>query len=185
MRRACIVAMLTAGALGVGGCALDPREIEPYREVSCFEAAKVSLRDAVEAAEIEGGKAIDAAYREVSEMGCLGRDPGYYDVTVLIQGKLSLVSVNAASEQIQPRLEQSTGREVGGQFLEHLFEGSSTSRIPVAERIKIHLHDAIEAAEKTGGKAMEARAETKNGKPGYAVKLVELGKLHMAWVDGG
>ena len=185
MRRIFIVAMLTASLLGTGGCAIDPREIEPYREVSCFEAAKVSLRDAVEAAETEGGKAIDAAYRQVEEMGCLQSDAGYYDVTVLISGKLSLVSVDAASEQIQPRLQQSTGRQLGGQFLERLFEGSSTARVPVAEKIKIHLHDAIDTAEETGGKAMEARAEMKDGKPGYMVKLVERGKLRMAWVDGG
>src|ERR1051325_5270961 len=85
--------------VAVGGCALNPTEIEPYREVSYFEAAKVSLRDAVEAAEIEGGKAIDAAYRQVREMGCLERDAGYYDVTVLIGDTLSKVSIDAASEK--------------------------------------------------------------------------------------
>jgi len=172
-------------AMFLAGCAVPFTEIEPYREVACFGAAKVSLRDAVEAAEIEGGTAIDAAYRQVKEFGCLQRDAGYYDVTILLQGQLSLVSVDAASEQIQPRREQGAGRELTGQFFERMFEGRSESRIPTAERIKLHLHDAIDMAEKGGGKAMEARVESKAGKPGYTIKLVDRGKLRLAWVDGG
>src|ERR1051326_7538633 len=165
--------------MAVGGCALNPTEIEPYREVSCFAAAKVSLRDAVEAAEVEGGKAIDAAYRQVREMGCLERDAGYYDVTVLLGGNLSKVSIDAASEQIQPRLEQGFMREVTGQFFERLFEGSSEHRIPDAQQLNMHLHDAIDAAEKSGGKAMEARVEAKDGRAGYTVKLVDHGRLRV------
>jgi hypothetical protein len=180
-----MAAIVMSGALAVAGCAVDLMEVEPYREVSCFEAAKISLRQAVEAAEIEGGQAIDAAYREVEEMGCLERNPGYYDVTVLIDGQLSLVSIDAASEQIAPRKEQGLMREVTGQFFERLFEGSPESRIPIAQRMKLHLHDAIDMAEKGGGKAMEARAEEKNGKPGYTIKLVDHGKLRLTWVEGG
>ena len=185
MIRAPVLAAMAIALLGFSGCAVDLTEVEPYREVSCFAAARVSLRDAVEAAEIEGGKAIDAAYRQVREMGCLEADAGYYDVTVLIGGQLSLVSIDAASEQINPRREQGFGREVGGQFFERLFEGSPQSRIPVAERVKMHLHDAISLAEKDGGKAMEARVEEKGGKPGYTIKLVDRGKLRLTWVDGG
>jgi hypothetical protein len=184
MKRLVVVALLFASALGISGCAYDPTEIEPYREVSCFEAAKVSLRDAVEAAEIEGGRAIDAAYRQVREMGCLERDAGYYDVTVLIDGKLSLVSVDAASEQIAPRKEQGFGREVGGQFFERLFEGSPEKHAAAAAHMQVHLHQAIDRAEKDGGKVMEARAEEKDGRPGYTLKLVDHGKLRIAWVDG-
>ena len=177
-------ALLIASAIFVTGCALDPTEVEPYREVSCFEAAKVSLRDAVEAAEIEGGRAIDAAYREVREMGCLERDAGYYDVTVLIDGKLPLVSVDAASEQIVPRKEQGFEREIGGQFFERLFEGSPEKHAAAASRMTVHLHQAIDKAEKDGGKAMEARAEEKDGHAGYTLKLVDHGKLRLTWVDG-
>jgi hypothetical protein len=173
-----------AVAIAFAGCAVPLTEIEPYREVACFGAAKVSLRDAVDAAEVEGGTAIDAAYRQVKEFGCLERDAGYYDVTVLLDGQLSLVSVDAASQQIQPRLQQSLGREVAGQYFERMFEGRPEPRIPVARQIKLHLHDAIAMAERDGGKAMEARVQSQEGRPGYMIKLVERGRLRLAWVDG-
>ena len=184
MKRPLAVALLIASSLATTGCAYDFTEIEPYREVSCFAAAKVSLRDAVEAAEAAGGRAIDAAYREVREMGCLERDAGYYDVTVLVDGKLSLVSVDAASEQISPRKEQGFMRDVSGQFLERLFEGSPEKHAEAAARMKVHLHQAIDKAEKDGGKVMEARAEEKDGRAGYTLKLVDHGSLRVTWVDG-
>ena len=184
MTRPTAAALLIASAFAVAGCAYDLTEVEPYREVACFEGAKVSLRDAVEAAEIEGGRAIDAAYREVREMGCLERDAGYYDVTVLIDGKLSQVSVDAASEQIVPRKAQGFGREIGGQFFERLFEGSPEKHAAAAARMTVHLHQAIDKAEKDGGKVMEARADEKGGRAGYTLKLVDHGKLRVTWVDG-
>jgi hypothetical protein len=184
MKRPLIAALLITSSLATAGCAYDLTEVEPYREVACFEAAKVSLRDAVEAAEIEGGRAIDAAYRQVREMGCLERDAGYYDVTVLIDDKLSLVSVDAASEQIVPRKQQGLGRDIGGQFFERLFEGSPEKHARAAARMQVHLHQAIDTAEKAGGKAMEARADEKGGRAGYTLKLVDRGKLRLTWVDG-
>ena len=184
MTRPLIVALLITSSLATGGCAYDLTEVEPYREVACFEGAKVSLRDAVEAAELEGGRAIDAAYRQVREMGCLERDAGYYDVTVLIDGKLSFVSVDAASEQIIARKQQGFARDIGGQFFERLFEGSPEKHASAAARMQVHLHQAIDTAEKDGGKAMEARAEEKGGRAGYALKLVDHGKLRVTWVDG-
>jgi hypothetical protein len=103
--------------IGTGGCALNPLEIEPFREVSCFEAAKVSLHDAVEVAQIEGGMAIDAAYRQTQEMGCLEGNAGYYHVTIPLGEKLVPVSVDARSQQIQPRMEQGVVRDVMGNIL--------------------------------------------------------------------
>ena len=185
MMRSQMLSMLFLPILiGTGGCALNPIEIEPFREVSCFEAAKVSLHDAVEAAQIEGGVAIDAAYRQPEEMGCLEGNAGYYDVTVLVEGKLVPVSVDARSRQIQPRLEQGVVRDVMGQYFERLAEGSPAQRVPIAEREKLHLGDAIAIAERSGGKAMEARVQARGGKPGYSVKLVDHGKLRMNWIDG-
>jgi hypothetical protein len=185
MLRAQIAPLFLVFALGTAACALDPTELEPYREVSCFEASKVSLRDAVEAAEVEGGRAIDGVYRQVCELGCLNRDPGYYDVTVLIVGKLSRVSVDAGSQQIRARNSDVTGRSWAGELFERIVHGTSDSRIPAAERTSIHLHDAIASAEKQGGKAMEARIEMKNGTPGFSIGLVEHGRLRTTWIDGG
>ena len=184
MTRPVTLALLMVSAVFLSSCAYDLAEIEPYREVACFGQAKVSLRDAVETAETEGGRAIDGSYRQVREMGCLERDAGYYDVTVLIGAKLSMVSVDAATQQIQPRKEQGFGRELGGQFFERLFEGSPEEHAKAAAQMKVHVHQAIDKAEKDGGKAMEVRAEEKSGRPGYTLKLVDHGKLRIAWVDG-
>jgi hypothetical protein len=171
--------------VAIAACAINPTEIEPAREVSCFAAARVSLSDAIYSAEIEGGKAIDAAYRQDEEMGCVRGEPGYYDVTVLFDGKLSLVSVDAGSKQVGPRLEPGFMRELTGQFAERVFEGTSESRVPIAQRLKLPLLEAVATAEKGGGKAMEARADMNAGKIGYWVKLVDKGQLRLAWVDGG
>jgi hypothetical protein len=46
------------------------------------------------------------------------------------------------------------------------------------------LLEAIAIAEKGGGKAMEADIAMNGDRPGYTIKLVENGKLHMTWVDG-
>jgi hypothetical protein len=49
MTRISFLSALAAFApVAISGCALNPTEIEPYREVSCFQAARVSLKDAVE-----------------------------------------------------------------------------------------------------------------------------------------
>lgn len=165
------------------GCVVPPTEIEPSREVACFQAAKLTLLDAVEAAEFEGGMAIDAAYWQVKEYGRLERNAGYYDVTVLLQDLLSLVSVDAASEQVQPRKDQGFGRELGGQFFERIFEGCSEARIATAQKVRIHLHQAIAMAEKDGGRSIEARVQSRDGKPGYTIKLVDRDTLRLAWVD--
>jgi hypothetical protein len=176
--------ILLPALMAVGSCALNPIEIEPFREVSCFEAAKISLHDAVKAAEIEGGLAMDAAYRQTEEMGCLEGNAGYYDVTVLVNGRIVPVSVDAKSQQIQPHLDQGFARDVMGQYIERLAEGGTAQRIPVARQEKLPLSEAIAIAERSGGKAMEARVQAQAGKPGYAVKLVDHGKLRMDWIDG-
>jgi hypothetical protein len=79
----------------ISGCALNPTEIEPYREVSCFQAARVSLNDAVEAAQRSGGTAIEGDYIQDREMGCIVGDPGYYEVTLLSGRKLTVVNVDS------------------------------------------------------------------------------------------
>jgi len=186
MPRAPVVPLFLVFALGTAACAINPSELEPYREVSCFEGSKASLRDAVEAAELEGGRAIDGVYRQPDELGCLSRDAGYYDVTVLIGDALSRVSVDAASQQIRTRKSDVTGRSWAGAIFERLVHGTSEGRIIAAERTSIHLHDAIAAAEQQqGGKAMEARVEIKNGRAGFSIGLVEHGRLRSTWVEGG
>lgn len=127
---ACVLS--TSLAFAAGGCAANPLEIEPFREVACVEAASVSLRDAVRAAERGGGVALDAAYREVHEMGCLEGDAGYHDVTLLKETKLVPVSVDAKTAEVQPRRDQGLLRMLMGQYFERVAEGNPKARIPIA-----------------------------------------------------
>ena len=172
--------VLALALLAVYGCAVSPIEIEPYREVSCFEGAGISLKTAVEAAEKSGGKAIDADYIQDKEMGCVVGQPGYYEVTLLSQGKLNLVSVEARSGRVEPRVAAATS----GDLVETLFESPTAAKARVVPKVTITLSEAIAIAEKGGGKAMEASIDMNGDRPGYAIKLVDKGKLHMAWVDG-
>jgi hypothetical protein len=51
-------------------------------------------------------------------------------------------------------------------------------------RLSISISQAVDAAEKQGGKAMTAWIEAKGGKPGYTIKLIEGGRVRVTWVDG-
>ena len=178
---AAVVCALT----GTYGCALSPTEIEPYREVSCFQAAKISLKDAIEAAERNGGKAIEADYIQDKEMGCVSGEPGYYEVTLLSGRALTIVSVDARSKLVGAPVDEATTRGLfSGDILEKLTELSPAARASVVPKVSITLLEAIAIAEKGGGKAMEADIDMNGAKPGYTIKLVEKGKLHMTWVDG-
>lgn len=176
LRPAVVVALL-----GVAGCE-HVGVFEPFREVSCFEAAKVSLTDAVAAAEAGGGTALDADYRQDEEMGCLQNDPGAYDVTILAGGRISAVSIDARSGQVGPRQEQGVMNALfggGGQF-----EGSAADMARMVPGFSRNISEGIEVAERGGGKAMSAWIEAKDGKPGYTVKVVANGRVRVLWVDG-
>jgi hypothetical protein len=174
----CAVTLL----LGVAGCA-HPGIFEPYREVSCFQAARVSLKSAIESAEAAGGKAIDANYRQDEEMGCLGNEPGFYDITLLQGGRFSVVSVDARSRVTGPRVQESVMDMMFGGGSR--FEGSPADGARLVPMLSLDMTHAIDAAEKEGGKAMAIWVDAKNNKPGYTVKLVEKGRVHETWVAGG
>ena len=72
---------------------------EPAREVTCFQAARVSLKNAIAAVEADGGTVLDADYRQDEDLGCLRNDPGVYDVTLLAGGRIMTVSVDARTGQ--------------------------------------------------------------------------------------
>lgn len=178
-------ALVAVAPVTISACALNPIEIEPYREVSCFQRARVSLKDAVEAAERNGGTAIGGDYIQDREMGCIVGDPGYYEVTLLSGRKLTIVNVDARSKRLSPPVDEATMRGLlSGDILEKLLEPSPTMRASVVPKVSITLSEAIAVAEKSGGKAMEADIEMNGDRPGYTIKLVENGKLHRTWVDG-
>jgi uncharacterized membrane protein YkoI len=155
-------------------------DLEPYREVSCFSAARVSLTEAINRARGGMGRILDANYRLDDEFGCILNDPGTYDITVYQDGRISQVSVNARTGEIGPR-------EPAGVMTALLrgeaFPGSHAEMVPLVPRLKINMPQAIEIAERQGGKAMVAWIEEKNGKAGYTVKLVTEGHVRGTWVD--
>ena len=168
-----------AAFLVLSGCA----GIEPFRNVACFEAAKVSLKSAVVLAEQQGGQAIGARYRQDRELGCLDTDPGVYDVTLLSGNELRVVSVDAGSGEVGPRKEDKSAPDF--RILEKVVTGAPAPKPDIAPELAITITQAADLAERDGGKAMIAWADTNEGRAGYNVKLVENGKTRTAWVDGG
>ena len=154
---------------------------EPFREVACFQAATVSLKDAIETAQGGDARALDADYRQDEEMGCLQNDPGVYDITLLTGGRITTVSVDAKTRQVGQR-------QVSGVMTTLLggnpFPGSPAAMTPMIPRLSIDMVQAIDLAERQGGKAMVAWMEEMNGHAGYTIKLVQQGRVRETWIDG-
>jgi hypothetical protein len=173
-------ALAVAGFL-LSGCSTTLAEFEPYREVVCFAGVKVALSDAVAAAERQGGRVIDAHYHQTHELGCLTDKPGYYDVTMLREGRVVSGTVDVRTNAVEMRAPSSSGRNLG-----KIFVDDPDSQARAALQIPLRMPEAIALAEREGGKAMKAYVETRDGKPGYLIKLVMSGgKVHPAWIDGG
>jgi uncharacterized membrane protein YkoI len=154
---------------------------EPYREVTCFAAARVSLAEAIEKARGGEGRVLDADYRLDDELGCIQDDPGTYDISIYQDGRISDVSVNARTGEIGPRVPEGVMTAlIGG----HPFVGSHADMVALIPRLKIIMPQAIAIAERQGGKAMVAWIDEQNGKAGYTVKLVIEGRVRGTFVDG-
>ncbi len=167
------------------GCAEMLSRVEPFREVTCSQFAKISLKDAVETAEQRGGTAVESHFHQREELGCLVGQPAYYEVTLISEGRLSFTSVNARSNEIESYRSQRTIFERIDQFFGTIVEDDPATKASLSRSVSVSLRDAIAIAEKSGGKAMKANIAKKGTKVGYTVKLVEHSKLRVAWVDGG
>ena len=168
--------------LGLGACE-HMGVFEPYREVSCFQAAKVSLKDAIAMAEGRDARALDADYRQDEEMGCLNGMPGAYDVTLLAGGRIYTVSVDAGTRAMGPRAPSGAMNALlgGGPRI----EGSAAEMARMLPAMSVNISQAIDTAEEDGGKVMAAWIEAQDGKPGYTVKLVRQGRVRLGWIAGG
>jgi uncharacterized membrane protein YkoI len=155
------------------------------KDVFCVQRASVSLKDAVETAEKQGGRAVDARFRQDEELGCLTNKPSYYEVTLLSGGALKTVDVDARSSQAdsRPREDKSLLKRIS-KLLDRLVEPAPLDP-SIAPRVRLSLPAAIERAEEHNAKAVAAELEQKDGMLGYTVKLVEDGKLKRAWVAAG
>jgi hypothetical protein len=155
---------------------------EPFREVECLERAPVSLRDAIAAAEAGGATALDADYRQDEELGCEMGAAGAYDVTLVQNRTISLVSVDARTAAPGPRQPEGVMNALFGSGAR--FEGSPAYMAQMSARMTIPLSEAVRRAEMDGGKALAAWIEAKDGRPGYTVKVVKEGRVDVTWIDG-
>ena len=168
----------------VSGCATALSEAEPLKDVFCVQRANVSLKDAVQTAEKGGGRAIDAHFRQDEELGCLTNKPSHYEVTLLSRGELKTIDVDAQSNQAQNRPRNESILKRVSNFLDELVEAPSPDP-NVARHVRLSMEAAIDRAEEPNAKVLAAQLEQKDGAFGYTVKLVENGRLRLAWVAAG
>ena len=169
--------LLLAPLVGLAGCQHEAPISMPM-EIACFQAVRVSLKDAILTAEEQvGGRAIDASYRRNAMWGCAQDAPGVYDVTVAAHGQVRTVTVHARSREMgEPEANATTLALLGGHTNSGLHFAQPASDL-------ISLSQAIEIAERHGGKAIAAWIENLPGKTGYRVELVHRGQTNLIWVN--
>src|SRR5258705_1264131 len=168
----------------VSGCATALSEAEPLKDVFCVQRARVSLKEAVDTAEKQGGRAVDAHFRQDEELGCLTNKPSHYEVTLLSRGELKTVDVDAGSNEAQRRPRDESILNRVSNFLDELLE-SAPANPNVAQRVRLSMQAAIDRAEEPNAKVVAAQLEQKDGAFGYTVKLVENGRMKLTWVAAG
>jgi hypothetical protein len=157
---------------------------EPFREVECVQRAQVSLKSAVEAAEAEGGSALDADYRLDDELGCIRGEPGTYDITLLRNGKVDVLSVDGRSATVGTHQDANVMNALLSSRTYFQGSYSHADMARMMPSLSVTMAQAIDIAEKPGGKAMSAWVEAKEGKPGFKIKVVERGRVRETWVAG-
>jgi uncharacterized membrane protein YkoI len=141
------------------------------REVQAMSGVKISLTDAIRAAEREGnGKAIDADYRAASS------GVGSYDVKVLSNDgtKLMKYRLNAATGKLE-----SAGNEAFEKVFTRL-KAQDISSAPTSLVSAIHM-----AEQHAGGKALDADVEHTGDTVRYEVKVAKTdGTTEKLKIDG-
>jgi uncharacterized membrane protein YkoI len=134
-------------------------------DLAGFEQAKVTLDQAIAAAEKQsGGKAMDATFQN------MGANSGYA-VTVLADGRMKVLWVDPQSGLATPEAKMLSA-EANQKALSDL-NGAKTS-----------LPQAISMAEqRTGGRAIDAWIVKHSDKYAYDIRLLRDGKLSTLWVD--
>lgn len=139
-------------------------------DVAGFQHAKVTLDQAIAAAEKEsGGKAASANFEMMN-----GKDG--YVVSVLAQGKMQELWVDPQSGKATPETKISK--------TERNQEALDKADLDQMRGAKTTLQQAISMAEQhSNGKAIDAGIEKRNSKLTYDVRVVRDGKLSTVWVD--
>ncbi len=160
-----IVALLGASAASAD----EPSMLERIKKT--VSGARISLSQAIEAAskEVAGGQVVEAELED--EHGSI-----YYEVSLLVGGKLKEASIDSASGKVLGVKDAQIGDDEKQEI-------ESTRKALAAAKITFAL--AIGAAEKEvkGGQAYEAEVEMENNKPVIAVTILVGEKVMEAEVD--
>jgi uncharacterized membrane protein YkoI len=157
---------LLAGVALMSGLLAAPVFAASSTDMQGVQAAKVSLSGAITAAQKMGnGKAVRAEYR--TEDGA-----GKYEVVVVSGGKTNTMDVDPTTGQAVRAKRDDTGK-------------SDKEGAEAIESAQTGLGDAIMAAEKEGGKALEAKLDEKEGMAAYKVEVANGDKTATVWVDAG
>jgi len=171
--------------LAIAGCASGFSHIEPYRDVSCFGRAKVSLLNAILAAEsFRGERAVDGEFNITREMACLSGDPGHYDIVFYHEGELRRATVDAETGAVGPAHEESAFTKlIRMDFLSDWSPAEMLAGGQASADANVTLRAAIAIAESRDGRAMAAHVMTMNGETFYVVEIVGAGGLQLVHVD--
>lgn len=169
--------------LALSGCATSG--VEPFRDISCFERAKVPLIDAINTAErSQGQKVIDAEYNCAAELACLTGNPGQYRITLFADDRLHRIGICPETGNVQAPVEKNVFERLID--LDFLFEWPESEMLkggPTATAAPITMQAAIGIAEARGGKAMASHVKTERGKTRYVIEIVDRGRLQLVSVN--
>jgi hypothetical protein len=172
-------------AAALGGCATSSQHVEPYRDVSCFQRAQISLAQAIATAEQERGQmAIDAEYNCAAELDCVRGNPGQYRIAFLSEGQLTYVGICPATGRVQNPVEKGALRRILD--LDFVFdwpESEMRRSGPLAQQAPVTIGEAIAIAERSGGKAMAAHVKSAGDRANYVIEIVDQGRLRVVSVD--
>jgi hypothetical protein len=169
----------------LGACATSQQHVEPYRDIACFQRARVSLAQAIDTAERSQRKTVvDAEYNCGAELDCVRGNPGQYRVTFFAEGRLSRIGICPATGIVQAPIEKGAIKRMLD--LDFAFDWPESAMLkagPVAVAAPITMQAAIVAAEATGGKAMAAHVKMDSHNTSYVIEVVDQGRLRIVTVD--
>ncbi len=155
---------MLAGIGMMAGLLTAPAMAASSTDIQGVQAAKVSLAEAISAAQKEGdGKAIFAKYHTMN-------GAGQYEVVVVSGGKTNTMDVDPGTGQAVKAKRDDAGK-------------TDKNGVQAIESAQTGLSDAISTAEKQGGKALEAELDTKKGTTAYEIEIANGDKTDTVWVD--
>jgi uncharacterized membrane protein YkoI len=155
---------MLAGVAVYAALAAVPAMAASITDIQGVQAAKVSLSDAIDAAQKSGdGKAIFGKYHTMN-------GAGQYEVVVVAGGKTNTMDVDPTTgEAVKAKRDDAAKSDKKGV---EAIEGAQTP-----------LDQAIATAEKQGGKALEAELDTKKGMTAYEIEIANGDKTDTVWID--